>query len=201
MAEPKSARSQVTIGTTPVPAPPTPTLPAPWSARLAGYEGCDLDLVHRWMNEPHVALYWDQAWSRERWSEHLANQLAGVESRPFLIDHEGRPVAYVELYRAAHHAIAAHYDADPHDLGVHIAIGELGLTGRGFGHAICRSLIEAILFEEPACRRIIAEPDVRNNAARRLFLTLGMHLVGEVDLGYKRAVLFMYGRDTADVPR
>lgn len=168
---------------------------------MARAEGRDLDLIHRWMNEPHVAAYWNQAWTRERWSEHLAAQLAGVESRPFLIDHEGQPVAYVELYRAARHAVAAHYDAELHDLGVHIAIGEVALTGRGLARAICGSLIEAILGMEAACRRIIAEPDVRNDAACRLFLALGMRRVREVDLRYKRAALFMRGRTPADVPR
>lgn len=195
-----SDRIPPTAGVNPTPALPTPSVVAPWCVRLVRPDGVDLEIVYRWMNEPHVAKYWNQAWSRDRWSEHLAAQLAGLDSRPFLVEYTGRPMAYVELYRAASHPVAAHYNVDQHDIGLHIAIGELDLTGRGFGRLICKSLIEAILVQSGACRRIIAEPDVRNNAACRLFQALGMHRVGEVDLTYKRAVLFVFARSPSDVP-
>lgn len=173
---------------------PSPELAAPWSLRLARPRGPDLDIVHRWMNEPHVAAFWNQAWSRTQWSEHLAAQLAGARSRPFLVEYEANPVAYVEIYRAVNHPIATHYDALPNDIGMHIAIGEADFTGRGYGKEICRSLINSIFTSEPSCRRVISEPDVRNFAACRLFAALGMQLVGEFDLSYKRAALFICER-------
>lgn len=183
------------LGAEEVPAPtPAPQLAAPWALRMVGPGGSDLDIVHRWMNEPHVAAFWNQAWSRTQWSDYLAAQLTGDESRPYLVDYEAKPVAYVEIYKAIHHPIATHYDSLPTDLGLHIAIGEASLTGRGYGKEICRLLIGAIFTSDPSCRRIVAEPDIRNCAARRLFASLGMQLVGEFDLSYKRAALYICQR-------
>jgi len=65
------------------------------------------------MNEPHVAQFWDQAWTAERWAGAIAGQLAGDHSRPHLVSHEGVPLAYVEIYRTpsdpARHKETEHY--------------------------------------------------------------------------------------------
>lgn len=180
--------------------PPVPVLMAPWSARLAQAEGADLNLVHRWMNEPHVASYWDQAWTRTRWSRYLVAQLAGTYSRPLIIEHQGMAVAYVELYRAARDIVSAYYPADPFDVGSHMAIGERAYTGRSLGPHLQRSLIDAIFVADPLCRRVVCEPDVRNYAARRKNDKAGLRLLGEVDLPHKRAAIFVFPRSEEDMP-
>lgn len=174
-------------------------MPLPWSAKPVR-TSLDVELVHKWMNQPHVARFWNQAWSLDKWTRHLDELARDSYVAPLLIAHRERPVCYLELYRAARHFVAEHYGAHPHDVGVHIAIGETQMKGKGLGTQICRSMFDAIFSADPSCRRIVTEPDVRNDVARKLFRGLGMHLVGEIQLPHKRAALYALGSTVDDVP-
>ncbi|SHG13829.1 GNAT family N-acetyltransferase [Streptoalloteichus hindustanus] len=183
------------------PGPPLPRLAPPWSARAARPEGGDLELVHRWMLAPHVAAFWQQAWPLPRWAAELAGQLAGVHSLPCLVSLDDDPVAYLEVYRVAMDQLAGRYPHRPHDLGVHVAVGELGRTGRGLGRALLREVAQGLLAADPACARVVAEPDVGNGPSIRAFLAAGFVAVGEVRLPDKTAVLLVYPRTEEDLPR
>ncbi|GAA4956502.1 GNAT family N-acetyltransferase [Streptomonospora halophila] len=175
--------------------PPVPVLAPPYSARPAQPHGTDLDRVHAWMNLPHVAPFYDQAWSRGRWAEELAAQRAGTFSRPFVVSRDGADLAYVELYRAARDVVARHYDAEPHDIGFHIAIGDPGRTGRGVGKEILDAFAAAVFAADPDCRRILMEPDAANAAARRAAAKAGLAFLAEADLPHKRAALYVRARE------
>src|SRR6266511_3639856 len=104
-------------------------------------------------------------------------ELAAYLERAVADDHQqvligsvgGRPVSYWELYWAARDPLAAWYQADPHDQGVHLLIGPRSLTGRGLGTALLGAVAAWQLGREPATRRVVAEPDVRNIASLRAF--------------------------------
>ena len=172
--------------------PPAPVLTPPWSARPLSPAGEDPGLVSKWMNEPHVALFWEQAWPPERWAEEIAGQLAGDCSRPYLVSFEDAPLAYVEIYRTPRDVVGLHYRADPYDLGLHLAIGERDRTGRGHGRALVRAIAEGLAVADPRCRRVLADPDERHQVARRTFLSAGYRLLGVRDLGHKHAALHFY---------
>ena len=177
--------------------PPEPRAPVPWALRVVRPATADAHLLAHWMNTAHVARFWDQAWPRERWDAALAAQLDGTFSRPYLVLQDGVPLAYLEIYRAARDLVARHYDAHPADLGVHVAIGEPGAVNRGFGRALLRAVAGGLLAADPACRRVVAEPDVRNEMAVRAFVAAGYELRRECDFGYKRAALVEHARPAA----
>ncbi|WP_307872706.1 GNAT family N-acetyltransferase [Paractinoplanes ovalisporus] len=172
--------------------PPLPVLAPPWSIRPLAADGDDPLLVSRWMNEPHVDLFWEQAWPPEQWSAAISGQLAGDYSRPCLISYEKRPFAYVEIYRTPRDVVGLQYDADPYDLGIHLAIGDRERTGRGLGRAMVRAVAEGLRAADPLCRRLLADPDERHMMARRMFLGAGFQLMSISDLGHKRAALHVY---------
>ncbi|MFY0530475.1 GNAT family N-acetyltransferase [Archangium gephyra] len=182
-----------------IPAPPVPRLLAPWSARAAHTQG-DLELVHRWMQAPHVAAFWKQDWPLERWREELLRQLGGIHSLPCLVHHEGEPVAFLEVYRVVRDRLAGHYPQRPYDLGVHVAIGETGRTGQGLGRALLRAVAEGLLAAEPRCTRVVAEPDIRNAPSLRAFTAAGFRTVGDISLPDKTAALLVYPRSEEDMP-
>lgn len=184
-----------------IPGPPLPLLTAPWSARVAQAEGADLDLVHGWMQSPHIDAFWHQAWPRERWYEEIAGHLAGDAILPVLIDLDGRPLAYIEVYRVMRDRLAGHYPDLPHDLGVHIAIGESGRTGKGLGRALLRALAEGLLAADPACTRVVAEPDVTNAPSLRAFEAAGFRPAGKVVFPDKTGALLIHPRTEEDMPR
>lgn len=174
--------------------PPVPGLTAPLSARTVEPGGADLDLVHTWMNLPHVAEFFDQAWPRDRWRRCLADQLRGTFSRPLLVFDGADPVAYVKLYRAARDLIAPHYGADPHDIGFHLAIGSPEGIGQGLGGRVFTACAEAVFAADPHCRRLVIEPDAANRPARRAAERAGAVLLCEADLPHKRAAIMALHR-------
>ena len=139
----------------------------------------------------------EQAWPQEQWDAALEAQLGGTFSRPYLVLQDGVPLAYLEIYRAARDLVARYYDADPADLGVHVAIGEPDAVNRGFGRALLRAVAGGLLAADPACRRVVAEPDVRNEMAVRAFVAAGYEPRRECDFGYKRAALVEHARPPA----
>lgn len=181
----------------PLPAPPVPVLGAPWSLRIPRGEG-DLALIHDWMSEPHVAKFWHQHWELERWRDELARQIAGEDSLPCLIAHEGEDLAYIEVYRVARDRISGHYEHEPSDLGVHIAIGQSERTGRGLGRALLRALAEGLMEADSYCARVVAEPDSGNTPSISAFSAAGFLPTGQITLPEKTATLMMYRRTEGD---
>ncbi|GAU67079.1 putative lysine N-acyltransferase [Streptomyces sp. NBRC 110611] len=184
-----------------VPGPPLPLLGAPWSVRVARAEGDDIDLVHGWMRSPHIDAFWHQAWPRERWAEELAGHLSGDTVLPCLVHLAGRPLAYIEVYRVLRDRIAGHYPYHPHDLGVHIAIGEPSDTGKGLGRSLLRALAEGLLAADPACVRVVAEPDVDNAPSLRAFSAAAFRLAGKITFPEKTAALLIHPRSEKDLPQ
>lgn len=181
--------------------PPLPLLDAPWSATVARASGEDLARIHAWMSAPHVATRWGQAWPVERWRSELAGQLVGAHSRPCLVALDGASLAYVEIYRAVRDRLAGHYPVRLHDLGLHVAIGDPACCGRGLGTALLRVVADGLLAADPACDRVVAEPDERNAASVRAFGRAGFRAAGRVRFPHKTAALLVRPRTDDDMPR
>ncbi|ROP41429.1 RimJ/RimL family protein N-acetyltransferase [Saccharothrix texasensis] len=177
-----------------VPGPPLPALAGGWRARVVDPDTRDLDLVHRWMQAPHVAAFWHQAWPRGQWEEELRRQLSGRHSLPVLVSRGEDPVIYLEVYRAARDVVAQVYQARPHDLGLHVAVGELSMTDQGLVRELLPEVTAALFDADPRCTRVLLEPDVRNRRAIASFTAGGFAPVGEVLLPDKVALLMVRTR-------
>jgi RimJ/RimL family protein N-acetyltransferase len=177
-----------------VPGPPLPVLTDGWHARVVDPGTPDLDVVHRWMQAPHVAAFWHQAWPRGRWEDEVRRQLSGRHSLPVLVSRGDDPVIYLEVYRAARDVVAQVYQARPHDVGLHVAVGDFGMTDRGLVRTLLPVLTQAVFDADPRCTRVLLEPDVRNRQAIASFTAGGFTPVGEVLLPDKVALLMVRTR-------
>ncbi|MFD1151203.1 GNAT family N-acetyltransferase [Saccharothrix hoggarensis] len=177
-----------------VPGPPLPVLTDGWHARAVDPDSRDLDVVHRWMQAPHVAAFWHQAWPRDQWEAELRRQRGGRHSLPVLVSKRDDPVIYLEVYRAARDVVAEVYPARAHDLGLHVAVGDLGMTDRGLVRTLLPVLTKALFDADPHCTRVLLEPDVRNRRAIASFRAGGFEPVGEVLLPDKVALLMVRTR-------
>ncbi|MCA1193724.1 MULTISPECIES: GNAT family N-acetyltransferase [unclassified Saccharopolyspora] len=177
-----------------VPGVPVPELGDGWSLRPVALNSEDPELVHRWMNEDHVAVNWNQAWSLQRWRNELGAQLGGQHSVPCIVRRDGRDVAYVELYRVVRDKLATCYPLHPRDLGVHIAIGEKDAIGRGFGSSLLEAVAHGLLAADPECARVVAEPNVHNGASVAAFGKAGFVRAREVGLPGKNSALMVHDR-------
>jgi acetyl CoA:N6-hydroxylysine acetyl transferase len=149
----------------------------------------DLPLIQRWMNDPDVARYWELDGPPERTTEHVRAQIESPHAQPLLARLSGRAIGYWELYQAAHDRLAEYYPAEPDDLGIHLLIGESDCRGIGLGGVLLRALADAVQHERP--RRVVAEPDERNEASVRAFTAAGFVATETIDLPDKRATLMI----------
>jgi acetyl CoA:N6-hydroxylysine acetyl transferase len=155
----------------------------------------DLPLLHAWMNDPEVAEYWELDGPRERVDRHVAEQLGSQHSSPYLGRLDGAAMSYWEIYRADLDPLAGHYQARPHDTGIHLLIGPGGHRGRGMGSALIRAVTEWTLSRSFWATRVVAEPDVRNTRSIRAFGNAGFVRCGVLDLPEKQAMLMVYDRN------
>ncbi|MDT0382276.1 GNAT family N-acetyltransferase [Streptomyces sp. DSM 42041] len=155
----------------------------------------DLPLIAAWMNDPAVAAFWDLAGPVGTTASHLRAQLDGDgRSAPCLGVLDGVPMSYWEVYRADLDPLARHYPARPHDTGVHLLVGGVTDRGRGLGTTLLRAVGDLVLAHRPSCRRVLAEPDLRNVPSVAAFLGAGFRFSAEVDLPDKRAALMIRDR-------
>lgn len=178
--------------------PPVPELAGGWGMRVLDPNSVDADLVVGWMSLPHVERYWDQAWSKDRWLAEWASQLAGDHSRPVLVSLGGTDtsadVMYLEIYRPAVDRIAEYCLTFPADIGLHVAIGDPARTGRGLVRRFLPVLTGALFSADPACGRVLLEPDVRNTAAIKAFRAGGFEETDRLRLPEKTAALMVRTR-------
>jgi lysine N-acyltransferase len=154
--------------------------------------------VAGWMSQPHVARWWQQPWSADRWSDEIKRLSAGDCSVPCMVSLDGTELGYLELYRVQRDPLSAYYDCDVNDWGVHVAIGEPDRIGGGIGRRLLAALTDALFAADPRCRRVVAEPDVRNEASIRAFAAAGFVAVAQVQLPDKTAVLMVCPRRTKE---
>ncbi|KQB83090.1 GNAT family N-acetyltransferase [Corynebacterium oculi] len=169
--------------------PPEAIAPAP--PRLPEFDGryqiraatpADAGLIADWMNRPHLAETWEQAWSEERWRADLTARLSGTYSLPVIlsvIDHTPTEVGYLEVYYPARDDISYCFECAPTDLGLHFAVGVEELTGRGFFRPFFNELPTALLRANPQATRVIAEPDHRNARVHSMLRKSGWKDLGE----------------------
>ncbi|RAU93028.1 acetyltransferase [Mycobacterium colombiense] len=178
------------------PPPPIPELVWPNEIRVADPDSPDAEMVAEWMNRPHLAETWEYDWPVARWRHHLRAQVDGAYSRPLILSIKGVDRAYLEIYRAAKDSIARYYASQPHDLGLHGAIADQELVNRGLGPLVLRKVIASILVIDPACQRIMFDPDHRNTTVRRLCEFLRCEFLGEHDMPNRRMALYALERTT-----
>jgi RimJ/RimL family protein N-acetyltransferase len=186
--------TDITAAVRQVPAPPVPELGPPNHIRVADPDGTDAEMVAEWMNRPHLVSTWEYDWPVPRWRNHLRAQVDGAYSRPLILSIKGVDRAYMEIYRAAKDSIARCYDSQPHDLGLHGAIADEELVNRGLGPLILRKVIAATLAADPACQRIMFDPDHRNTTVRGLCEFLRCEFLGEHDMPNRRMALYALNR-------
>lgn len=160
--------------------------------RPAGAE--DAPRIALWMAQPHIQRWWHQDWSVEHWAQEIERQSVGEHSVPCVAAVDAEDFGYVELYRVRHDRLAEYYDALEHDWGVHIAIGDITRVSRGLGRQLIGAVADALLRADPACQRVVAEPDIQNTPSVRAFAAAGFVQQGELQLPDKTAVLMVRTR-------
>lgn len=146
---------------------------------LQPMQSSDLALVERWMGEPHVARWYLAGSSLETELADVEANLGGDQgTHLLLVLEEGEPLGWCQWYRCdVEPAWAADMGAEPDDCGIDYAIGDPAGVGRGVGTELVAALVELVRHTTvPGCG-IVADPDARNTASRRVLEKNGFELV------------------------
>ena len=131
--------------------------------------------VSRWVNEPHVARWWDEHRSPAQVEAYYGAALRGEDpTRMWVWEVNGRSVGFSQDYRISDHPDYALLCARPDAVGFDYALGEPAFVGRGLGTSLLWVFLRDIVW--PAYGGVVelfAAPDHRNGASLRVLDKLG----------------------------
>ncbi|MEU6772742.1 GNAT family N-acetyltransferase [Streptomyces sp. NPDC046759] len=154
----------------------------------------DAELLHSWVTHPKAA-FWMMQGARLEDVERVYMEIAADEHHHALLGlRDGEPVFLMERYDPAHRELAGLYEARQGDVGMHFLTPATDRPVHGFTRAVITAVLEH-LFEDPATRRVVVEPDVRNTAVRALNEAVGFVAEREIRKPEKQALLSFCTRE------
>jgi len=144
----------------------------------------DFPLLQEWLSAPHVDAWWHEPLDLAGVEAKYGPRVDGVEpTHVFVIEHDGRPVGWIQWYRWADYPEhALQLGAELASGGIDLAIGELAMTGLGLGSVAIREFLRQIVFAEPSVVAVIADPEEGNVRSLRVFEKAGFRVTNTVRL-------------------
>lgn len=146
----------------------------------------DLWHIHDWVNQEY-ARYWMM--------QHTTPAQVAASYRDILEQgevfvglHDGEPQFLMESYDAAESPLSQHYPAEAGDRGMHVLVAPPMAPRSGFTWAVFCTVMD-FLFSDPSIRRIVVEPDVRNDKIHAINRRAGFRYDRVLELPHKRAHL------------
>lgn len=159
----------------------------------------DAALVHAWVTQDRARFWGMRDHTREQVREIYAFVDTLTTHHAYLVHRDGVPVALFQTYEPEADPVGECYEVLPGDFGIHVLIGppagDNGAAEPGFTGALLSALLTWVLDADPARRRIVAEPDARNDKAIARFVRSGFVPGPEIELPQKRARLVFLSRE------
>lgn len=153
-------------------------------------------VLNRWMNDERVAHFWDMKGPEQVHRDYLQSCAEDPHTQSTIIYLKGRPVAYAEFYWAADDKLAAHYDADPYDRGLHCLIGDWRLRTNRMIQALIGSCSHYMFLDDIRTQRVVGEPRADHTHYIQRLVDMGFFKAKEFDFPHKRAALVCCDRET-----
>ncbi|MEV1025469.1 GNAT family N-acetyltransferase [Streptomyces sp. NPDC050264] len=167
--------------------------------------GADIDVLHGWVSEERARFWGMTGLGRDDVRGIYAHMDSLDTHHAYLVRLDGTPVALFQTYEPEADRVSECYEVRDGDLGVHLLIGPAGPGGavHGFTEALV-GLLVSYGIDGLGRKRLVVEPDARNDKAIALFHRGGFELADEillpeidlpdVYLAEKRAQLAFYSR-------
>ena len=154
----------------------------------------DAELLHSWVTHPKAAFWMMQDASLVD-VERAYMEIAADEHHHALLGlQDGVPAFLMEKYDPAHRELVGLYEPQPGDIGMHFLTPPTDRPVRGFTRSVITAVM-AHLFEDPAVRRVVVEPDVDNKAVHALNEAVGFVPEREIQKPEKKALLSFCTRE------
>ncbi|MFF8385925.1 GNAT family N-acetyltransferase [Streptomyces kanasensis] len=148
----------------------------------------DFPLLRSWLEQPHVARWWNHETSVEAVSRDFGPAARGEEPSEDLLAHlDGRPIGLVQRCRLSDYPaywaeIATLVEPPAGAVTIDYLIGEPRDVGRGLGPRMIRSAVRAIWEDHPDAPCVLVPVSVANRASWRALEKAGLRRVAEGDL-------------------
>lgn len=153
----------------------------------------DAELLHRWLTDPKSS-FWMMS---DADLDTVRREFEGIEASTicdaFIGTHDDKAAFLMEQYDPGAE-LAAYYDHEATDVGMHFLVAPTDRPIHGFSHAVIRTVL-AYLFSDPRTNRVVVEPDVRNSAVHALNTSVGFEIDRTITLPYKQAYLSICTRE------
>ncbi|MFE6282977.1 GNAT family N-acetyltransferase [Streptomyces sp. NPDC057877] len=134
----------------------------------------DAGLLHSWVSEERASFWGMNGLTREQVAEIYAHMETLDTHHAFLLLKEDEPVALLQTYEPDADRVSECYRVEPGDIGVHLLLApaDPGTARAGWTTALVRAVTSYALLALDQ-RRIVVDPDVRNDKAIARFLREG----------------------------
>jgi RimJ/RimL family protein N-acetyltransferase len=160
----------------------------------------DAALIHGWVTQERATFWMMSDHSLEEVREIYEWIDAQDTHAAYLVRLDDRPVALFQTYDPRAEEIGQHYDVQDGDIGWHLMMGPVESPVPGLTHAVI-DLMGDFVFGDPSIKRMVAEPDARNDKMQRLVDSRAMDRAGVVELEKKPATLVFYTREQFETDR
>ncbi|KFY00192.1 hypothetical protein O988_03450 [Pseudogymnoascus sp. VKM F-3808] len=163
----------------------------------------DLQLIHKWMNDPRVAKSWGCDGPIEVQEKFLRGNLESKHSFPVIGCWNGRPFGYFELYWVKEDLLGrllSAGEAKDWDRGVHVVVGEQEFRG---AHRLSRWISAFVHYALTADYRtecLVLEPRIDNERFIKQLEENGFTREKQVVFPHKTSWYLRYKRETFDGP-
>lgn len=148
-------------------------------------EARDLELLHRWLNEPGVVAWWE---GEDVSLEAVERDYVSSDDRTehWICQVDGDDVGWIQCYAAT--AFPEECEAcfelgvDRSAAGIDYLVGEVSMRGSGVGASMIRSFVRDVVFaRHPDWNQVFAAPFAANEGSWRALQNAGFRRVGVVE--------------------
>ncbi|MBB6114350.1 siderophore synthetase component/RimJ/RimL family protein N-acetyltransferase [Rahnella inusitata] len=154
----------------------------------------DAPVLHGWMTRPYAHFWGMQNSSVAEVEAFYCDLTAGKPHAALMGEIDGQPRFLIECYPVQDDPLREHYDVQPGDIGMHILLSPAEKPLPGFSWQVFSAVME-YLFSLPDVRRVVVEPDVRNEKIHTLNKRAGFRYQKQVQLTHKTAWLAFCQRE------
>lgn len=137
-----------------------------------------LELLHTWLNEPHIAERWDGSVSIKEVRKQYFRQNDNLE--PYIVYLNDNPIGYVQSYWTSRCRSGWWEDEkDPGTIGIDYFIGQVQRLDQGIGTEMIKQFAQ-MLFCNSEVTRIISDPNPNNPRSVRCLEKAGFTKIKDI---------------------
>ncbi|MFJ2233104.1 GNAT family N-acetyltransferase [Streptomyces sp. NPDC087859] len=134
----------------------------------------DAEVLHGWVSEERAAFWGMNGLTRDQVAEIYAHMDTLDTHHAYLLEKDGEPVGLLQTYEPEADRVSECYPVESGDIGVHLLLAPAAADGGrpGWSSALLGAVASYVLLGLDR-KRVVVDPDVRNEKAIARFLRQG----------------------------